>query len=107
MFIIKYMLKYLADLVFDHQNEYNFKSPEFKPRKFALFLLVCSLLIYNTMLTVRMFNMAIDFSESKAKVIAYVKLEKEGLICRLDEQDKNNKDTIYQLQPKKLGTKIE
>lgn len=105
MFIIKFMLKYLADLVFDSREEYNFKSNHFKPRKFALFLLVCALLMYNVALTVRMFSMAIEYNKAKIKVAQYIKLEADGLLCKLDDPSKIpvRPKSIYELPVEKIG----
>lgn len=61
--LFKFMLYLLREFVFDHQDEYNFKSARFNARKTMVFVVILLSFITNAWLLVRFFMVANQYWE--------------------------------------------
>jgi len=72
--IFKLFVLLLKDLIFDHPDEHNFRSSKFNARKFAVFALVVSLIVFDVAVLSKAVEMAKETTELKAQLLQNCKV---------------------------------
>ena len=67
--IARLCLLLLKDLIFDNPEEHKFSSSKFNARKFSVFVLVVSLLVFDIAVGLKMVEMAKHTTELKAQLL--------------------------------------
>lgn len=65
-------MKLIGSFIYDKPEQGDFNNRAFNPKKFAIFILILSLVMYSTTITFRVYRLAIETRQLRLSKIYYV-----------------------------------
>lgn len=94
-YVLKLLIKLIGSFVYDKPQEGEFNNRSFNPKKFSIFILILSLILYSTTISLRVYRLAIETRQLRLNKIYY--------ICKYTQKCDNISPELYKKLDKDLS----